>query len=136
MEDIYHYVPIAAKLGRTPKACSADLKFAIEQSTQGTFSSIPADWAGGWMFGYNGVSFDLDACNGLMGATNTAEELMDVTEAVVQYLRGNLGGTVTAANLPSHRLTVKRLPSINPPGYNFRMIQPIKGASTATCPAL
>lgn len=252
MEDIYHYVPIAAKLGRTTKACGADLKFAIEQSTQGTFSSKPADWAGGWMFGYNGVSFDVDACDGLMGATNTpingptlalptrpwgtnrgsnikvngvplkdmdiydgratltlngvitpnptyqqclsadggpayggyrvagywyaddkttinncnpcrgrevqvvktdgtvvqvsgpgapvtlppSEELMDITEAVVQYLRVNLAGRVTEANLPSHRLTVKRLPTINPPGYAFRMIQPLKGASTATCPAL
>jgi len=257
MADIYHYVPIAAKLGRTSKACGADLKFAIEQSTQGTFSSKPADWAGGWMFGYNGVSFDLDACNGLMGATNTpingptlalptrpwgtnrgsnikvngiplkdmdiydsratitttttdgitttspnptyqqclsgdggpayggyrvagywyaddkttinncnpcrgrqvqvvktdgtvvlvsgpggpatpppSEELMDVTEAVVKYLRVNLAGRVTAANLPSHRLTVKRLPTISPPGYSFRMIQPLKGASTATCPVL
>ena len=251
MEDIYHYVPIAAKLGRTTKACGADLKFAIEQSTQGTFSSIPSDWAGGWMFGYNGVSFDLDACDGLMGAAPTpntpingptlalptrpwgtnrgsnikvngvplkdmdiydsratiggvanptyqqclsadggpayegynvagywyaddkttinncnpcrgrqvqvvktdgsvvqvsgpggpatlppSEELMDITEAVVQYLRVNLGGTVTEANLPSNRLTVKRLPTINPPGYNFKMIQPLKGASTATCPAL
>jgi len=248
MEDIYHYVPIAAKLGRTTKACGADLKFAIEQSTQGTFASDPTLWAGGWMFGYNGVSFDLDACDGLLGATPTpvngptlalptrpwgtnrgsnikvngtplkemdiydsratiggvanptfqqclsadggpayegykvagywyaddkttinncnpcrgrqvqvvktdgsvvqvagpgapatlppSEELMDITEAVVQYLRVNLGGTVTEANLPIHRLTVKRLPTINPPGYNFKMIQPLKGASTATCPAL
>ncbi|MDO9219581.1 MAG: 5'-nucleotidase C-terminal domain-containing protein [Thiobacillus sp.] len=252
MEDIYHYVPIAAKLGRTTKACGADLKFAIEQSTQGTFASDPTLWAGGWMFGYNGVSFDVDACDGLLGATPTpvngptlalptrpwgtnrgsnikvngvplkdmdiydsratltvdgvsspnpsfqqclsstggpaydgykvagywyaddkttinncnpcrgrqvqvvktdgsvvqvagpgapatlptSEELMDVTEAVVQYLRVNLGGTVTEANLPIHRLTVKRLPTINPPGYSFRMIQPLKGASTATCPAL
>ena len=252
MEDIYHYVPIAAKLGRTTKACGADLKFAIEQSTQGTFASDPTLWAGGWMFGYNGVSFDVDACDGLLGATPTpvngptialptrpwgtnrgsnikvngvplkdmdiydsratltvdgvsspnptyqqclsstggpaydgykvagywyaddkttinncnpcrgrqvqvvktdgsvvqvagpgapatlppSEDLMDVTEAVVQYLRVNLGGTVTDGNLPSHRLTVKRLPTINPPGYNFRMIQPLKGASAATCPAL
>lgn len=248
MEDIYHYVPIAAKLGRTTKACGADLKFAIEQSTQGTFASDPTLWAGGWMFGYNGVSFDVDACDGLLGATPVpvdgptlalpnrpwgtnrgsnikvngaplkdmdiydnratingvanptfqqclshdggpaydgytvagywyaddkttinncnpcrgrqvqvvktdgtvvqvagpgapatlppSEDLMDVTEAVVQYLRVNLGGTVTDGNLPSHRLTVKRLPTINPPGYNFRMIQPLKGASAATCPAL
>ena len=61
---------------------------------------------------------------------------MDISEAVVQYLRVNLGGTVTAANLPIHRLNVKRLPTINPPGYNFKMIQPLKGASAATCPAL
>ncbi|MDP2832899.1 MAG: 5'-nucleotidase C-terminal domain-containing protein [Pseudomonadota bacterium] len=248
MEDIYHYVPIAAKLGRTTKACGADLKFAIEQSTQGTFASNPTLWAGGWMFGYNGVSFDVDACDGLMGATPApingptlalptrpwgtnrgsnikvngaplkemdiydsratiagvtnptyqqclsadggpayagykvagywfaddkttinncnpcrgrqvqvvktdgtvvqvagpgapatlppSEELMDVSEAVVQYLRVNLGGTVTEANLPIHRLNVKRLPTINPPGYHFKMIQPLKGASAETCPVL
>jgi hypothetical protein len=34
---------------------------------------------------------------------------------------------MTQANLPSHRLTVKRLPT---------MIQPLKDASAATCPAL
>jgi len=66
---------------------------------------------------------------------------MDVSEAVVKYLRkpiseGGLGGTVTEGNLPIHRLTVKRLPTINPPGYNFKMIQPLKGASAETCPAL
>ena len=32
MKDIYHYIPVASKLGRTTKACGADLKFAIEQS--------------------------------------------------------------------------------------------------------
>lgn len=249
MEDIYHYIPIASKLGRTNKACGADLKFAIEQSIGGTFHPDPAQWTGGWMFGYSGLNMDVDACNGFMGATpvnpapltfadryrpwstargtnikvngapideldiydnratiggvanptfqsclsgdgaNTphdgytvtgywyaddkttinncnpcrgrtiqvvktdgsivqvagpgaaatlppSEELMDVSEAVVQYLRVNLGGTVTEANLPIHRLTVKRLPTINPPGYNFKMIQPVKGASAATCPAL
>ena len=249
MEDIYHYIPIGAKLGRTNKACGADLKFAIEQSIGGTFHPDPAQWTGGWMFGYSGLNYDVDGCNGFTGATpvnptpltfadryrpwstargtnikvkgvpiddldiydnratingvanptfqsclsgdgtNTphggytvtgywyaddpttinncnpcrgrtiqvvktdgsivqvagpgapatlppSEELMDISEAVVQYLRVNLGGTVTAANLPIHRLTVKRLPTINPPGYNFKMIQPVKGASSATCPAL
>ena len=68
--------------------------------------------------------------------TPNSLDVMDVSEAVVKYLRENLGGTVTAANLPIHRLTVKRLPTINPPGYDFKMIQPIKGASAATCPAL
>jgi len=247
MEDIYHYVPIAAKLGRTNKACGADLKFAIEQSTSGTFHPDPTQWTGGWMFGYSGLTMDVDACDGFMGATptpiggpsitnrtnpwgtnrgsnvkvndvpindmdvydsratvngapnptfqkclrtdNTAYdgyevagywyaddkatinncnpcrgrlvqvvktdgtiydvagpgvtnplpnslEVMDITEAVVKYLREDLGGMVTDANLPSHRLTVKRLPTINPPGYDFDMVQPLKGASAATCPPL
>ena len=61
-------------------------------------------------------------------------EVMDITEAVVKHLRDNLGGLVTDANTPSHRLTVKRLPTINP--YSFKQIQPLRGASTATCPTL
>lgn len=248
MEDIYHYIPIASKLGRTDKACGADLKFAIEQSIGGTFHPDPGQWTGGWMFGYSGLNYDVDGCSGFMGATpvnpsplsfadryrpwttargtnikvqgvpvddldiydnratiggvanptfqsclsgdgtNTPHagytvtgywyaddkttinncnpcrgrtiqvvktdgsivqvagpgapvtlpnslDVMDISEAVVKYLRENLGGTVTEANLPIHRLTVKRLPTINPPGYDFPMIQPLKGASAATCPA-
>jgi sulfur-oxidizing protein SoxB len=242
MEDIYHYIPIAAKLGRTDKACGADLKFAIENSIGGTFHPDPGQWTGGWMFGYSGLNYDVDGCDGFMGATPVnpspltfadryrpwatnrgsnikvngvaideldiydnrpasptfqkclsgdgsdtphdgytvtgywyaddpttinncnpcrgravqvvmndgsivqvagpgasgalpnSLDVMDVTEAVVKYLQVNLGGMVTAGNLPIHRLTVKRLPTINP--YSFRQIQPLKGASPATCPAL
>ncbi len=252
MNDVYHYIPIAAKLGRTDKACGADLKFAIENSIGGAFHSDPVQWTGGWMFGYSGLTMDVDGCSGFMGAapvnptpltaavlgtTNrmrpwtTARgtnikvnnvpvdefdvydsrttvdgvanpnfqkcragdgndtphdgytvtgywyadakttinncnpcigrviqvvktdgsivqvagpgapatlpdslDVMDITEAVVKYLQVNLGSMVTDSNLPTHRLTVKRLPTINP--YNFRQIQPLKGASVATCPAL
>jgi sulfur-oxidizing protein SoxB len=246
MEDIYHYIPIVAKLGRTSRACGADLKFAIENSIGGTFHPDPTQWTGGWMFGYSGLNYDVDGCSGFMGATpvnptqltsavigtpnrfrpwNTARgtnirvngnlvddfdvydnrpasptyqrclagdghdtphdgytvtgywyadapttinncnpcigrtiqvvmndgsikqvagptgvnespnslDVMDITEAVVRYLQVNLHGVVTAADLPLHRLTVKRLPTINP--YSFPVIQPLKGASSATCPA-
>ena len=69
MNDVYHYIPIAAKLGRTDKACGADLKFAIENSIGGTFHSDPGQWTGGWMFGYSGLTIDVDGCSGFMGAT-------------------------------------------------------------------
>ncbi|MDF9391378.1 MULTISPECIES: bifunctional metallophosphatase/5'-nucleotidase [Methylococcus] len=64
MEDIYHYVPIAAKLGRSQKACGADLKTQIENSTAGVFHPDSRRWQGGWMFAYSGVTYDLDACGG------------------------------------------------------------------------
>jgi 2',3'-cyclic-nucleotide 2'-phosphodiesterase (5'-nucleotidase family) len=221
MNDIYHYVPVAAKLGKSPKACGADLKMQVEMSSQGAFHPDPTQWAGGWMFGYSNVSFDFDACDGLTttpitpigsaGAWKTfrgtniavggqlidindpydattktcksgnpsykvagywyaddpttinncnpcrgrliqvmtndgqtldvnpaalpdSNNLMDVTEAMVKYLQDGLGGTVTASNLPSHRITVKRLPTINP--YPFKVIQPLNGSSAATCPPL
>ena len=221
MQDIYHYIPIAAKLGKSPKACGADLKMQVEQSTAGAFHPDPFQWAGGWMFGYSNVSFDLDACDGLTttpptpigtpGAWRTfrgtnisvsgqpinindaydavtklcksgndgykvagywyaddpttinncnpcrgrliqvvttdgqtlninpaalpdSNTLLDVTEAVVGYLRRGLGGVVTASNLPLHRINVKRLPTINP--YPFKVMQPLNGSTAATCPAL
>lgn len=71
MQDIYHYIPIASKVGRSTKACGADLKFQVEQSTDGTFNPDPTRWSGGWMFGYSNVSFDLGASDGFLGATPT-----------------------------------------------------------------
>jgi len=225
MNDVYHYIPIAAKLGKSPKACGADLKFALEQSTGGVFHPDPTQWAGGWVFGYSNVTFDFDACDGFLtspptpvgsaGAWKTfrttniavggvlidindtyvattqacksgasgynvagywyaddpgtinncnpcrgrliqvmkndgttvnvagpgvtdplpvSTDLMDITEAMVKYLQDGLSGTVTASNLPLHRITVKRLPTINP--YPFKVIQPLNGSSAATCPVL
>ena len=222
MQDIFHYIPIAAKLGRSPKACGADLKFQIEQSTAGTFHPDPTLWAGGWMFGYSNVSFDLDACDGLTttpvtpigvaGAWKTfrgtnikvggapmdindvydtatkscksghpgyavagywfaddpttinncnpcrgrqiqvvdnnlnvinlvpgqplpnSEDMLDVTEAVVKYLKTGLNGVVTTNNLTLNRIKVKRLPTINP--FPFNVVQPLKGSTAATCPVL
>ncbi len=69
MGDIYTYIPIVAKLGRTAKACGADLKRAIEQSIGGVFQPEPTEWAGGWMFAYSGLTMNVDACDGFMGAT-------------------------------------------------------------------
>lgn len=221
MEDIFHYIPVAPKLGRSPKACGGDFKTQVENSSAGTFNPDPNLWTGGWMFGYSGVTFDLDACGGFAGdgttergsniklngvLVNTTDQynkttltcdigpeytntgywfaddpttvnncnpcrgrliqlitndlqvvdlvpgaplpdnasLLDITEAVVMYLRApasevrgglpGIGGTVTANNLPLHRLTVKRLPTINP--YPFKVIQPLDGATPATCPPL
>lgn len=227
MQDIYHYIPIAAKLGRSPKACGYDLKFQAEQAALGTFNADPTQWTGGWLFGYSNVSYDLDGCSpqNLTGpgfsnnikvggtaiditdkykpstqacttsptsysvagywyaedpgtinncnpcrgrliqtvktdgtivdvavptynaTTNTttvaytlpaSTDLLDISEAVVKYLQapsasGGIGGLVTTANLPLHRLNVKRLPNINP--YAFKTIQPLRGATAATCPA-
>lgn len=221
MEDIYHYIPVAAKVGRSPTACGFDMKLQVEQSTDGTFNPDPNKWTGGWMFAYSNASFDLDACAGYLndgatergtnikvggvlvdpldkfdpvtkrcvsgipsftvsgywyaddpntlnncpqcrgrlietvaasdGAIITAYDpalgtanvpldsstLLDVTEAVVKYLRapassGGVGGLVTSSNLQLHRINVKRLPNINP--FPFNVVQPLIGATLATCP--
>ena len=76
---------------------------------------------------------------GVTAPALVSTDLLDISEAVVNYLRapvasGGIGGTVTASNVPIHRITVKRLPTVNP--YPFSVIQPLKGASAATCPAL
>lgn len=67
MQDIYHYIPVAAKVGRSPTACGFDMKLQVENSTDGTFNPDPNKWTGGWMFAYSNASFDLDACAGYLG---------------------------------------------------------------------
>ena len=47
---------------------------------------------------------------------------------------GGIGGLVTDGNLPLHRIAVKRLPTTNP--FPFEVIQPLLGATAATCPPL
>ena len=60
MSDIYHYLPIAARIGKVYPIFGNQLKKQIENSTRGSFSSIPDLWTGGWLFGYSNVTFDLD----------------------------------------------------------------------------
>lgn len=60
MEDLYHYMPIGAKVGRAYPVYGKNLKTQIENSTRGTFDPSPLNWTGGWLFGYSGVTFDLD----------------------------------------------------------------------------
>ncbi|CAA9892037.1 conserved exported hypothetical protein [Candidatus Methylobacter favarea] len=60
MADIYHYLPIGARVAKAYPIFGAQLKKQIENSTRGSFSAIPGLWTGGWMFGYSNVTFDLD----------------------------------------------------------------------------
>lgn len=60
MSDIYHYLPIAARVAKVYPIYGGQLKKQIENSTRGSFSTEPGLWTGGWMFGYSNVTFDLD----------------------------------------------------------------------------
>ena len=70
MSDIYHYLPIGARVAKVYPIFGAQLKKQIENSTRGSFSPVPGLWTGGWMFGYSNVTFDLDvyAPYGLSGS--------------------------------------------------------------------
>ena len=60
MEDLYHYMPIAARIAKAGPVDTWQLKDQVENSTRSVFDTNPQNWRGGWMFGYSGVTFDLD----------------------------------------------------------------------------
>ena len=60
MQDLYHYMPVGARIAKVYPAYGKNLKDQIENSARGTFDPNPNLWTGGWMFGYAGVNFDLD----------------------------------------------------------------------------
>ena len=60
MNDLYHYMPIAARIARVSPVYGKQLKDQVENSSRGVFDPDSELWTGGWMFGYSNVSFDLD----------------------------------------------------------------------------
>lgn len=63
MNDIYHYIPVSPLLGRASPVTGVQLKSQVENSSHSVFSPNLDDWRGGWLFGYSGVSWKLDAYN-------------------------------------------------------------------------
>jgi len=59
LEDIYHYMPIGAQIARG-NIKGGGLKNQIENPADGSMNPDPRRWRGGWLFGFSGVSFDLD----------------------------------------------------------------------------
>ena len=59
LEDIYHYMPIGAQIARGDIS-GGGLKNQIENPADGSMNADPRNWKGGWLFGFSGVTFDLD----------------------------------------------------------------------------
>lgn len=59
LEDLYHYMPIGAQIARGTIR-GQGLKNQIENPADGSFNADPRRWTGGWLFGFSGISFDID----------------------------------------------------------------------------
>ncbi len=59
MEDLYHFIPIGPQIG-VVHIQGRFLKRQLENSANGSLDPNPANWTGGWLFGYSGLTFDLD----------------------------------------------------------------------------
>lgn len=70
--DLYHFVPIGARIGKAGKIHANQLRNQLDNSSLAVFSTSPMDtnvkeapynnegWAGGWMFAYSGPTFSFD----------------------------------------------------------------------------
>lgn len=58
-EDLYHYIPIGPQIG-VVRIQGRWLKRQLENSADGSLNPDPALWTGGWLFGYSGLTMDLD----------------------------------------------------------------------------
>jgi hypothetical protein len=79
--DLYHFVPIAARIGKGGKIHANQLRNQVDNSSLSVFSTSPLDtnvkaspynnegWAGGWMFAYSGPTLKFDPYWVRRGAT-------------------------------------------------------------------
>ena len=59
LEDLYHFVAIGPEIG-VVRTQGRWLKRQLENSAEGSLDPNPANWTGGWLFGFSGLTFDLD----------------------------------------------------------------------------
>src|SRR4029077_7051210 len=59
LEDLYHFVAIGPEIG-VVRIQGRWLKHQLENSAEGSLDPNPANWTGGWLFGFSGLTFDLD----------------------------------------------------------------------------
>ncbi len=59
LEDIYHFIPIGPQIG-VVRIQGRWLKRQLENTAEGSLDPNPALWTGGWLFGYSGLTLDLD----------------------------------------------------------------------------
>ncbi len=57
--DLYTYLNAGAQLA-TGEILGSQLKTALEATIRGSLDSDPFDWGGGWLFGFSGVTYDVD----------------------------------------------------------------------------
>ena len=59
LEDLYHFIPIGPEIG-VVRIQGRWLKRQLENSAEGALDPNPANWTGGWLFGFSGLTMDLD----------------------------------------------------------------------------
>jgi 2',3'-cyclic-nucleotide 2'-phosphodiesterase (5'-nucleotidase family) len=59
LEDLYHFIPIGPEIGIV-RIQGRWLKRQLENSAEGSLDPNPANWTGGWLFGFSGLALDLD----------------------------------------------------------------------------
>lgn len=59
LEDLYHFIPIGPQIA-VGTITGQQLKTQIENAASGTLDPNVINWTGGWLFGYGGVTMDLD----------------------------------------------------------------------------
>lgn len=69
--DLYHFIPIGARIGKASRIHVAQLRNQVDNSSQAVFSSDPGNtwvkpapennvgWGGGWLFAYSGDGFSV-----------------------------------------------------------------------------
>jgi sulfur-oxidizing protein SoxB len=59
LEDVYHFIPIGPEIG-VVRIQGRWLKRQLENSAESALDPNSANWGGGWLFGYSGLTMDLD----------------------------------------------------------------------------
>jgi sulfur-oxidizing protein SoxB len=111
LEDIFHYIPIGPFIARG-EVSGQQIKNILENSADGSLNPDVSKWRGGWLFGWSGISFDLDPY-ATLGQRISNVRVLDSETGVMAPL--DLAATYTLAgyNYDSEPNLINKAPAQN-----------------------
>jgi len=125
LEDIYHYVAIGPFIAKG-EVTGKQIKTIIENTTDGSLNPDPSLWRGGWLFGWSGLSYDLNPYNPVNERASNIkiyDKLSDSWKLLDLSATYTLGGY----NYDSEPNLINKIPALNVVQYSDQNGSAVEG---------
>jgi len=148
LEDIYHYIPIGPQIA-CGKISGDNLYLAAEKSADDVLSRWVANWGGGWLVGFSGITYTLDPSNEYRVRVSNMRingELLDTARMYtvagywyldnsnkingiiaqnIKVLKDRYGGIVDATEVVAYYLQSLPSKTVDPQTNRVRLLNPL-----------
>jgi len=101
--DLYSYLAAGAQIARG-YVTGDEIRLWIERTISGVLNEDPRQWGGGWIFGFSGVSFNIEPMNAFGAQGVNVMVRRNASDAMEPLVEGDPDCTTTPEDLACYRV--------------------------------